>query len=318
MNSKELENKDKNLLSVVDATAVESDPEQGSETDKKTGEEQPGEEQAPTFELTPVRKFPDWMDLLSTAGVVVFAMLLSGIVLWLWRLFSGAEEVTPVMTFVCYLVQMLPIVAYVFFLRHRAKKGNAIIWGVKRVNPPMVLWGVLLLLASSIVIEPLLGLFSTDAYDAVTGMIGLGGWAILSTVVAAPLLEEILFRGLIFESCRERFGRGAAVLVSALLFGLIHVVPVQMINAFVVGLILGYIYLKTNSLLSVIILHAINNAIAYLVMALFGESANMTLKELISQAWLYWVIYALAAALFVFAMLRLYTTLRDNTDVVEE
>lgn len=260
-------------------------------------------------------KFPGWMDLLSTAGVFVFSILLSSIVLLVMMRVRGVDSPTPDMTFVSYLLQMLPIVAFIIFLRRRAGLGSGLHLGIRRVNVPMVLWGVLLLLATGVVIEPLLVLFPTEAYDGVKNVIGLGGWAIMSAVVAAPILEEVLFRGLIFESCRERFGRGAAVLISALLFGLIHIVPVQMVNAFVVGLILGYIYLKTNSLLSVIILHGINNAIAYATMALLGADAEPTLRDLIPSPLLYWIVYALSAALFVLAMVSLFRNLRDNAEV---
>ena len=105
------------------------------------------------------------------------------------------------------------------------------------------------------------------------------------------------------------------MLLSALLFGLIHGIPVQIVNAFVVGLILGYIYLRTRSLMSVIVLHAINNGLAYISMAFFDDGGNVTLGELISVRWLYWVVYGLSAAIFLFAMVRLWRQLRDNREV---
>lgn len=50
-------------------------------------------------------------------------------------------------------------------------------------------------------------------------------------------------------------------------------------------------------------------------MAFFGTGAEMTLSELIQVRWLYWVVYGVSALLFVFAMVRLWRTLRDNTEV---
>lgn len=325
MNNKELNTKSNDVVVITDVEVVD---EKSSQSDKSEPKESPKSEPESEPEKVdndpyadedlPDGKFPGWMDLITSAGIMILSVLLCSLVIGLWAGISGSEEVTPKMTFVGYLVQMLPVIGYVIFLRHKAKRGNAIHLGVRQVNLPMVLWGVLLIIAAGIVIEPILGLFPTEGYDAVKDVIGLGGWAILSTVVAAPILEEVLFRGLIFESCRERFGRGAAVFVSAALFGLIHILPVQVINAFVVGLILGYVYLKTNSLLSVIILHAVNNAIAYATMALLGADANVSLRELVSSSWLYWTIYLLAFALFVYAMVRLLGALRDHTEVAEE
>ena len=260
------------------------------------------------------RKFPTWTDFFATAGVFVLSVLLGGVVLMLLSQ-STLPASSPQATFVYYLVQMLPTIVYLLWLRRRAGRDSGIHLGVGRVNMPIVLWGVLILLASGVVLEPLLELSTSESYDMVVQTIGRGGWAILSTVVAAPILEEILFRGLILESCRERFGNGVALFVSSLLFGIIHVVPVQVINAFVVGFILGYIYLRTRSLLSVMLLHAINNAVAYLTLIFFGDKTDLTVRALLPQDWLYWTVYAISAVLFLWAMIRLWLSLRDHTEV---
>lgn len=261
------------------------------------------------------RKFPTWTDLFATVGVFVLSVLVGSLVAGVLMASKGVATLTPDITFIFYLIQMIPTIAFVVWRRHRAGLDVGIHLGVGRIHFPMILWGVVVLLASGVVIEPLLELFPSAPYEAVQQTIGLGGWAIMSTVVAAPILEEVLFRGVIFESCRERLGKGGAVLLSALLFGLIHGIPVQIVNAFVVGLILGYIYLRTRSLMSVIVLHAINNGLAYISMAFFDDGGNVTLGELISERWLYWVVYALSAAIFLFAMVRLWRQLRDNREV---
>ncbi len=261
------------------------------------------------------RKFPTWVDLFATVGIFVLSSLVGSLLAIVIMKLRGAESLTPDLTLLYYLVQMLPPIAYIVWLRHKAQRPSALHFGVRRVNLPILLWGVAVLLSSSVVLEPLLLLFPKEEYQNVTDMVGLGGWAILSVVVCAPILEEILFRGLIFESCRERFGSGAAVLISALLFGLVHGVPVQIINAFVVGLIFGYIYLRTGSLLSVIILHAINNGIAYISLAFFGDAADTTLRDLIGPDWLYWTIYGLSTVVFVYAMVRLVLNLRNETEL---
>lgn len=260
----------------------------------------------------PNRPFPTWLDLLSTVGVFALSVVVGSFFVASMMQTRGVTNLTPDMTFIYYLIQMLPTIAFVMWLRRRAGRESAVRWGVRRVNLPILLWGFVVMTASSIVLEPLLSLFPTEPYEDVTANIGFGGWAILSTVVAAPILEELLFRGLIFESCRERFGNAWAVLTSALLFGLIHIVPVQMVNAFVVGIILGYIYLKTGSLLSVIILHAINNAIAYTTMYYFADSADVTLESMFASKTAYWIVYSVAAAIFIFALIHLWRMLRSD------
>ncbi|MBO5661935.1 MAG: CPBP family intramembrane metalloprotease [Tidjanibacter sp.] len=276
--------------------------------------EEGGEKPSSSAGVRP-RKFPTWTDLFATVGVFVLSVLVGSLVAGVLMASKGVATLTPDITFIFYLIQMMPTIAFVVWRRHRAGLDVGIHLGIGRIHFPMILWGVVVLLASGVVIEPLLELFPSAPYEAVQQTIGLGGWAIMSTVVAAPILEEVLFRGVIFESCRERLGKGGAVLLSALLFGLIHGIPVQIVNAFVVGLILGYIYLRTRSLMSVIVLHAINNGLAYISMAFFDDGGNVTLGELISVRWLYWVVYGLSAAIFLFAMVRLWRQLRDNREV---
>lgn len=260
-------------------------------------------------------KFPTWVDFFATVGVFVLSVLVGSLVAVAMMKLQGYESLPPHVTFIYYLIQMLPAIAFVLWRRYKAGRDSGLHFGLRRLNMPMILWGVLLVVASGVVLEPLLAMFPTEAYENVMQTIGFGGWAIMSTVVAAPILEEVLFRGLVFESVGERFGRGMGLLVSALLFGLIHGVPVQMVNAFVVGLILGYIYLRTRSLISVIIIHAVNNAIAYATMVFFGDAGQMTLMDVISHTWLYWTIYGLSAVLFLWAIVRLLKVLRDNTEV---
>lgn len=86
----------------------------------------------------------------------------------------------------------------------------------------------------------------------------------LNVIVIPPLVEEIMFRGVVLQSMR-RFGDGFAVFFSALLFGLYHGNFIQMVFAFVCGLALGYVVVRTNSLLPGLLIHFINNAVSLAV-----------------------------------------------------
>ena len=98
----------------------------------------------------------------------------------------------------------------------------------------------------------------------------------LLTVLFAPILEEILFRGIIQKGLINKGVKPAkAIIFSALAFGIFHLNPWQTVNAFLLGLVLGVVYYKTKSLLMPILLHAFNNFIsAYLL--LNGNSESVT------------------------------------------
>lgn len=89
--------------------------------------------------------------------------------------------------------------------------------------------------------------------------------SLLVTALLPAVFEELLFRGVIFNSFHKKYNVITAVIVSALIFGIYHMNWIQGIFAFLLGLMLAYVYFKTNSLFVPIILHFINNAIAVLV-----------------------------------------------------
>ncbi len=78
----------------------------------------------------------------------------------------------------------------------------------------------------------------------------------------APVVEELTYRGLGFAAVRDTFGTGAAVVVTALAFGLAHGLFVALPVLASFGLILAWLRLKTGSIYPAIVLHALFNGIA--------------------------------------------------------
>ena len=90
--------------------------------------------------------------------------------------------------------------------------------------------------------------------------------AFISVAILAPIVEEIIFRGIIFNESSKYKGGAFPIIISALLFGLAHMQPIQIVYAFIVGLIFGFVYSKTHSLPIVMFLHMLNN-----LLTLFSE-----------------------------------------------
>ncbi len=78
---------------------------------------------------------------------------------------------------------------------------------------------------------------------------------VLTSVIVAPILEEIVFRGLVHSTLKEGMPMFAAMLISAWVFGLVHVAIIWMIYAAVFGFLLVWVYEKYKSLLACICLH---------------------------------------------------------------
>ncbi len=102
---------------------------------------------------------------------------------------------------------------------------------------------------------------------------------IIMLTVAAPIIEELVFRGAIMQSLR-RFGDVFAVVVSALIFALFHGNLVQAPNAFIMGLVLGFFVIKSGSLWVGILIHFANNLISTVYTEL-STSLHVALQGLV-------------------------------------
>jgi membrane protease YdiL (CAAX protease family) len=91
-------------------------------------------------------------------------------------------------------------------------------------------------------------------------------YSITNIVIAAPILEEILCRGIILSGLLKNYLPYKAILISAVFFAVVHLNPWQAIPAFFGGLFLGWVYYKTRSVIPGMIIHATINIIGVLLM----------------------------------------------------
>jgi membrane protease YdiL (CAAX protease family) len=94
------------------------------------------------------------------------------------------------------------------------------------------------------------------------GMLLLGG-------VAAPFGEELIFRGVLYKLLRERWGLWPGVLVSSLIFALVHGDIAVGVSAFVLGIILALVFEYSRSLWASVLVHVINNSVKILLLYVF-------------------------------------------------
>jgi len=97
----------------------------------------------------------------------------------------------------------------------------------------------------------------------------------------APFVEEMVFRGAILRALLAGVkSRWVAIFVSALLFALVHLNPAQMPHAFLIGILLGWMYQRTGSILPGVVLHWMNNTVAYAITVLMPQAEDLTLTQL--------------------------------------
>ncbi len=89
--------------------------------------------------------------------------------------------------------------------------------------------------------------------------------------VLAPLVEELIFRGLLYGWIESRWGSMVALVVSSLAFAGAHYEPAHILLVLPLGFVFGWLRRRTNSLMPSLVAHIVNNGFAVLTAALFSS-----------------------------------------------
>ena len=132
--------------------------------------------------------------------------------------------------------------------------------------------------------------------------------------ILAPVIEEIIFRGIIIERLGTKYNYRWAVILSSTIFAFLHVS--QVLDAFIFGVVLSLVYLKTESLMIPILIHVVNNTTAFFFMIAyekfsFNYGSWNTVGPYISNA-------LVGILLFTFGTIWLGWFLRHNWQIVND
>ena len=108
-------------------------------------------------------------------------------------------------------------------------------------------------------------------------------WGYLAVGILAPLTEEVVFRGAVLRVLLKLFGQRwhwLPIALSAVVFGLVHGNIQQFVHATLIGLILGWMYYRTGSILPGIVFHWVNNSAAYVIANLLPNANEVKLVDL--------------------------------------
>jgi len=101
---------------------------------------------------------------------------------------------------------------------------------------------------------------------------------IASAILVAPVLEELIFRGLMQKSLNEKYGLLISIMVPAIIFSIIHIFPVAILSILFSSVIYGLLVYKTQSVHASIIAHAFHNLIALIYNSLFFKELPTDIK----------------------------------------
>lgn len=234
--------------------------------DAPTSEEPAATGDAPA---PPAFERPKW-DLVDAAALVCLALGLMGLVTWLAQ-FAGSTA-TAYARAIAWPALTLPLV---LLIARRWWNAGAAELGVRRPEAGSWWWfvrfgaaaGIGYLILGAGLVLAFRGRFEVNAWSTIyrarlqgRGVVPLA----LFMLVAAPAVEELVYRGVLYPALRARLGRGWAVAASAVIFAGVHpllewrfFVPVTQLLG---GLIFAWSYEKTRSLLYPVLFHVTGNA----------------------------------------------------------
>lgn len=234
-----------------------------------------------------------------------------------------------------YIIPMVPAVAYIWWLGYISKRyfkeepvaiNSPRFGGFKGVGKIILFFVILCIsvICIGLSLDPLnIVIKMPEAVKLLFTSVKTDFWDMfISTSICAPLLEELIFRGIIqrglaFHYKKKGVKRGAlyAILWSAFFFALIHFNLWQAIPAFVLGLFFGWIYLKTKCLWATIFMHFIMNTTS-IISATFSLEPTTSLIEIIKSSTgsssAYWAIIAGAAVMSIICIMLLHKCLRAS------
>ena len=273
---------------------------------------------------------PGVKGMFGLVGWFLVGSLLGGIVQSIMALFLSQQAIIDYGMIVVYPIQFLPAMVYA---ANQSRRNMLFDPGYELDNKHFSPYGLPLLILVTVVMT-LASMFAFDlpnywnmqftnkssilakAYEMfmeiMKQMTGGVFWSsFLVVAIFAPIFEEWLCRGMVLRGLLTKMKPVWAIVISALFFAVIHANPWQALNAFLIGLVMGYVYYKTGSLLLTMIIHFVNNGTAVILSNIeaFKDYEDLYWIEILGKEQ-YMIVFVvscviLAACLWVFSRIKL-------------
>lgn len=265
---------------------------------------------------------PSWKGLIGVAVAFLVGVLISS-ALSVSLIRAGLDQQQSLLF--SYPVMFLPVIALVIFKSRPAQATvmSQISVGLKGGDWHLILLVALLTFSAAFLSEAINGClpdmpeYLKEALSTATG----GNFLLnfLCVALMAPILEEFLCRGLVLRGIVKNGGSpSVAIIVSALFFALIHGNIWQAIPAFLLGVIFGYVYYKTNCLWLSVIMHFTNNFTSLVISRIDGIAEDATWMNIMPSGcyWVLFVFFAIALVLGIREISRLHVVNAKNVSTV--
>ncbi|HUE99810.1 MAG TPA: CPBP family intramembrane glutamic endopeptidase, partial [Anaerolineales bacterium] len=201
-------------------------------------------------------KFMDnWIGvaLLAVINIVIFIIVLQG------RRTDIAQSAGIVLLELAYLLPVILIFAW-RRVHWKSLRFGRFDWNTLGIGCGLLITSYVIILLHNLLLFALGVDTQGEAIMKIFAELDAPVWFFIVGAVFAPLVEEIFFRGFLFQGFRQKYGWVTAMLISSAIFAVAHLDPVVLIPTFILGCLLAYMYHRSNSVWPGIILHFLVNS----------------------------------------------------------
>jgi membrane protease YdiL (CAAX protease family) len=203
----------------------------------------------------PWKPIDNWVAIILLV-IIVVGMLVAAVSGWGERV---AQNASLIIVQLIYLVPVIVVFAY-RRVPIRSLGFGKFDWATMGLGCGLLIVSYMFILVHNMVLTFLGVDTQGEQILEIFAMLESPIWFILVGVVFAPIIEEIFFRGFLFQGFRQQYGWLRAGLLSSAIFAIGHLDPVALIPTFILGCLLAYMYHRSNSVWPGIILHFLVNA----------------------------------------------------------
>ncbi len=223
------------------------------------------------------KSFPS--SILDVIAITILFVIFSGVPIITLNIILSTKEQNDIITV---LSQVFGFGAILFFIKYINNIKIGFNFKIKSYIP-LIIFGIFLLTIFIVFIIPFLfyiNSFISPTEELINPFNSLV--YIFGGIFIGPIIEEILFRNIILTSLvnNPKYSVKKAIIISAFIFSIIHIVPSQIFSSFILGLFIGFYFYKTNSLFGSILLHASVNLIITICSYLHFKYGNERIYRL--------------------------------------
>jgi membrane protease YdiL (CAAX protease family) len=223
-----------------------------------------------------VRYAVPWRPVDNWIGVILLALIDVGLLMISLQGKKGqlAQSGLLVLVQLAYLLPVLIIFAW-RRIPWRSLGFGKFNWRTLALGCGLLIGSYMIILVHNLILNGLGIQTQGDEISKLFQLLDTPVWFFIVGALLAPLVEEIFFRGFLFQGFRAKYGWVGGMLLSSAIFAVAHLDPVSLLPTFILGNLLAYLYHRSNSIWPGVILHVLVNTVGLISVYVLTQNPNL-------------------------------------------